>query len=567
MKKKTLQLLKEDPARYIFAFMTRDCTPNQVFFLDFALRRILKRAKVQKTYAPDELLLLLDSFPLPISDDEKLRILEKSMLFELSSSDYRLKEEVSLAIFFESSSRMQKKRIQTEKLTPESIYSLLYEKENFFPTGIQAIRQAILHGMSWIEWTVSYAMNPDNGLKNGLPPFWRCYGKEGDEAFGFLRAATANGDSLGILLESFYNSVQYSKIETSNQVQKIDVINALIKYNLDGQCMLHQAQKFNNPEWILGGFFPFDDQPNAYYPTVDSTWDNLIALSSLYDLWDEVSELGLLDYQNATLHREDIGNRIELAVKYLLRMQLPSGGWGIYRYPEDSSPVREYEFSNSMVITALGLLMNTSFFNQRQALKQEVLKSVESSWLFLLNTRQEKEGNTVWTSFFSVPVDSCNIDDLLKTTSWVISSILFVFDMFPNHQEVIIDILEEYIHFVTRFWKPNHDKIAMVEFRVPLKHQIQDTYSRWKNRIDTTVAPAILSTFLKLKKLEAYDTAALFSDSLWFRVEEVIYNLLAEQDKHHGHWHEPVEGNPLTAATMYAIQILNLYLDSTSLLL
>lgn len=248
-----------------------------------------------------------------------------------------------------------------------------------------------------------------------------------------------------------------------------------------------------------------------------------------------------------------------MGVEFLLRMQLTAGGWGIYRYPDDLSPVFPYEFTTAFTIIALCLTKLGNVFSEQ--LRSHSLEAVDlalhRAFEFLKAKRQPYGPLLIWTPFYDSKPEDIAVSEILKCTAWSCSALLALYRQFEALRDDIRPMLKDFIDLADRNWIPSYGRRADVEFRVPFEDQLNDTFNSWKNRLDTTLVILLLDLHNEGK--EAGEPTIALTENLWDRIEETVANVLHEQHPEHGHWSEPVDNQPLAAATLMALQVLHYY--------
>ena len=421
----------------------------------------------------------------------------------------------------------------------------------------RTVKQAISRGYKWLKWTLSPERQKADDEAASLPAFWQCFDGE-DQPVGQLRAVTSAGDALGSVLDSALFGWS-GTVLTGDDAPIINHASAGLL------AFLHPpgadpADPLPAPgDWDHGGFHPHDDQPEAERPTVDATWDALLPLSGLYDSHDELTERfgGRLD-----IEKSRVGTAMLDAVAFLLRMQLPDGGWGIYRYPEGGG-VYPYGFTTGQTLLALQVALLSDAFEDldRATLRTETEEALREAWSFLESSRVETDGLRVWLPYYRKTDARVTPDEILATTMWTATGVLAIHRAIPDLQAATVPALNDFLAHADRHWRPDYGRALDTEFRVPRETGLNDTFCKWSNRFDLTLAIIALDLFNQSR--EKPETGLIFPDGLWPRLEETIDAVLDEQHHVHGHWHEPIEGMPLAAATAMAIQALQFYLSAT----
>lgn len=550
---------EEEAKLFIFSAIVHADAIQDSLFKYYVMKKLLGAPCLAQGFGKEDLVLLVEGFALALPESHMMDMILSMKLLEERNQRYFLKESISIEDLYKAGGRkfprtLRDTRIQVTKLKEWFVDD---KPHRSLPTP-RRIRKAILKGLCWLHWTIT-EVERSGGQVRGLPPFWNC-GDGVDEPLGYLTAGTSNGDTLEALVDSYYYDCSY---ERCNLPDKGKTLSAVLRFLLNcqvPQSFQSEVSQFSLEQhaWNKGGFMAYDDQPKAFHPTVDATWDGVTALSSVYDLYDRLTAA----YGAFEISKEALGQRLVLAIEFLLRMQLPDGGWGIYRYQHDSSQVYPYEFTTAYTVIALCLTRLGDVYNEqnRPDLYKDVEKALHRTFEFLKAKRQRFGSLGVWTPFFDSSPENRFISEILKCTAWTCSGLLALYRQFEELRGDIRPMLKDFIELADQNWTPNYRRRADVEFRVPLENNLQDTYNSWKNRLDTTLVILLLD--LHNEGREAGEPALALTEKLWDRIEETVANVLHEQHPEHGHWNEPVDNQPLAAATLMSLQALHYYLKA-----
>jgi hypothetical protein len=562
-------VLEKHKAALLFALLTGADTITEQLFKTHAVELLLGSGELREPGLSRESILLMVEDSAGLLPQQRIWELIRSMpLLEKRDGLYRARERIALADFQPGG------EARLPKLARGVSWSLDELRNVFFPVvwpawTVRDVRNAIQRGYGWFLWTLRSSLASGSG-QEPLPAFWSCERGE-DLPVGHLRAITSIGDTLTSLANSARFVCSLAGLQGDHRPKLGYGLRQLLDYRLEANLSLNPTEVplpwggggFNpvdwsqaNREWNRGGLLPFDDQPEAEYPTVDATWDAVLALAALYEQYPALA--GADGLREAP--RKTIGAALLDGVAFLVRLQLPAGGWGIYRYPADQPEVPAYEFTTGQTILALSLVLATSLFEDREqpALRAATEAALRRAWAFLRRRAVPFDGLSIWAPYFDDTLDAHSPRSLLRATIWTGTGLLALYRAFKDLREELAPRLQELILLAERHWQIDYRRSVEVEFRVPLRQSLHDVFGKWSNRYDLTVVILLLDLYNECSRDPQLSLA--FSDGLWGRIERTLGLLIEEQHPQHGHWHEPIDGLPLAAATAMAIQALQSYL-------
>jgi len=270
-----------------------------------------------------------------------------------------------------------------------------------------------------------------------------------------------------------------------------------------------RAFQLANPGWDAGAFFVADDDdyPGAEKPTVETT-ANALSLLCLYNRW--CADTGA--------QAEQIPGAIEAAARFLVRVQLPTGGWGIYRYEDDRPPVPARAHPSMRAIEALSLVLSLA---PAPGLAVAVRDSAARFVRFARAEARQADAALFWTTDFGTPDESASVAAAyLHETALMLQALVALRPFLP-----VDDLAQAAQAFIASRWTPDPTAVARLAFRVPGAHALAPGFTEWEPPRDILIA-----------------TANRLEDPLSSRITATIDVALAGQK--HGHWHDPLLDPP-----------------------
>lgn len=544
-------VLEKRRATVLFALLTTADTVAERLVKARVAETLLASRKLRQEGLDRNALLLLVEDDAGLLPRNRIWDIVRSMpILEPHDGLYRLKAQVRLTDFQRDGERPLPRALQTTSWSLDEVTTVFFPVEEN-PWTVRDVRTAIQRGYKWFLWTLTEGMSGYD--LEFLPAFWEC-GQGRDTPIGELRAETSVGDTLASLADSHLFACSVGTVPGDQRAAFAQGLRQLLRYPIERDTPPDWDEYTR--VWNRGGFLPYDDQPEAAYPTVDATWDAVLALSSMYDQFDRLTEA----YGSLEMDKRVVGAALLDGAEFLLRMQLPEGGWGIYQYRNDEPRVPPSEFTTGQTVLALSLLLGSTAFEDlgRASLRPETDNALRKAWRFLHDRAVDFDGPRAWVPFFGASPDDAPAQDILRATIWTGTGLLALYRACPDLCQQIGALLRDVVALTERHWRPDHKRSADFDFRVPLTGRLHDVFGKWSNRYDVTVVILLLDLF---NQSSADDGLAInFSADLWTRIERALGQILKEQHAEHGHWHEPLEGLPLAAATAMATQALQYYL-------
>ncbi|MDG4550612.1 MAG: hypothetical protein P9F19_15270 [Candidatus Contendobacter sp.] len=536
----------------LFALLTDAENINDRLFKRQAIEKLLRAPELRdQGLSRDDILLRVEEFGGLRPRNRLWELLASIPLLEEREGRYCLRATLPLTAFPAAGRRLPKS-LGAVAWTLAEIDGLFFPVVDTLWT-VRNLGEAIYKGYGWLLWTADHARDPANQLE-AMPAFWQCQGGE-DAPLGFVRAITGIGDALGALADSHYFPHSIERAKNAPGPALDSLLRWLLACRAEPDAPPGWDEAARN--WHRGGFWPFDDQPEAVYPTVDATWDAVLALGSVHDQYDRLAT----SYGPFHCPRSAVGEALLDGIEFLLRTQLPAGGWGIYRYPGDQPPVPAHEFTTGQTLLALRLVLLSEVFEERERpeLRAAVEAALRRAWAFLRERAVNFQGRQVWLPFFGDRVEDYASRDILRASVWTGAGLLALYRGLPDLRGAIAPRLADLLDLANIHWEPDYRRIAEFEFRVPLDERLHDNFGKWSNRYDVTLAIFLLDLFNEGRSGDG-GLPVEFGPGLWRRLERTIGEILREQHPEHGHWNEPVAGMPLAAATAMAMQVLQHYL-------
>ena len=207
-------------------------------------------------------------------------------------------------------------------------------------------------------------------------------------------------------------------------------------------------------------------------------------------------------------------------VRFLLRMQSPRGGWGVYVYDpaiyRDAVPVPEEPFFTNLVVTALTLASK----GLDEGLRQQCRTALSRCGRYLSETAFPMNRAVTWTPAFSPDAqpDPC-------VTAQTASALLRIAALEEGKAGATLrDLALRALDGLVELWhlgptgKANQDRIR---FRSPTESGASGVVMTWEQPGHAKIVSALTDAFLN----HGYRPPPL----LWDRIEQAVAVLLAEE--------------------------------------
>jgi hypothetical protein len=514
---------------------------DHIDFKLFLLESIVFKFESGTHLSREELTIIMDEFPSALLETEMFLLLESLGFFKAEGDGYTLLEQTQLRQII----KCHKK--DDRSISIQELKSLLTDDSGGTAWTTRQVKNSLKRGLEWSLEIIRIAKRENF---QGLPAFWECTEK-GDEPLGILQAGTCNVDNLCLMSKSFWSSVPFSALKISD---KSELLNILLGYTLNCQLPSSHAEvadmSVEEKEWNRGGLMPYEDQPGSFHPTVESTADLVLSLSIFYHFYDDIEA----DVSDLEYLKENIGQAILAGVGFLLRMELADGGWGIYKYLNDTITVPAHQNPSYLTICAFGLVKMCGVIGnlQRPELYAEINNAIKRYVDFLLKHKIEVEGVTLWAPYFAKEYES--VQDLLEASTKVYRSLFSITKGIEEYKAEVYPMLKGYIGFIEKNWTPDYNLLARYSFRSPHKDGLNDSFNHWEIRMDILLS----INLLEWRELSTFTSS--FTSKLWENIEATVGAILLDQHNEHGHWDDPDNGRPFIVSTLYAMEVLNTYL-------
>ncbi len=407
---------------------------------------------------------LLEDHELALTDDEAVATLVASGLIQPANGAFRLADPVLPGV----SSTIDGASLGRSRISREDLIAAIFEARS--PTSLEAGLGPILRSIDRTSrWGIAIAKATPAEL-DGVPCFWD-YDESGYRPFNRDPASVTTSDALRLIVERRRIGADLPTLSEDDRAS----IRRLWTKLLD-------LQRSDSP-WTDGSFSVAgedDDFVGAYdptqpdkgpCPTVDATGGAIVALACVIDSTASTSADRLAARSRQALVR---------GTRFLLRTQLPGGGWPLFRYENDAFPMVERDVSSWYAIEALATVALDA-----EPLAEEVLRAVERFVALAERTIERSARAYFWKPDFVTAFSSES--GRLQATATVCMSLDAVGDRWPELRQRTNPLIEGAIRYVTETWDPNPDAIATIDFRVPTWDGPATTRFPWEWPLDALV--------------------------------------------------------------------------------
>ena len=397
-------------------------------------------------------------------------------------------------------------------------------------------KKSIINGINWMLDMVLAAK--EDGNIEGLPAFFSCDGTT-DHIIGFKTAGTATSDALSLICQS----VEYLK-DCGKTPKEIEVcIRFLLEKIQKCQCSI--------PGWDFGGFYPFEDQPDSYHPTVDATCLAVMALGTFY------AERGSLEKEFGFSFEKQI-EAVEEAViaglEFLFRMELADGSFGIYRYKGDVPKTQPNENCTRMVQSTMGVSKGSGIFDSkdRDVYYPKCSGVIRNTYNYLCEHKAvDENGYQLWAPYFGSNAGDYSTENVVVSTARVCRSFIPVWWQIEDERKDILKYNEDFLAYWRNCEETLKDKVGVYRFNSPSENEFSAGEYEWSSH------PDMLAAFSVLQAYNLFGIALNKQD--WTIINKAVLHTMALQHPH-GHWDNPrAKNTPFCAVTLAAIEILEEY--------
>lgn len=395
------------------------------------------------------------------------------------------------------------------------------------------VKQAIIKGIEWMLNMVLAAS--DDGHIEGMPAFFSCDGSE-DHIIGFKVAGTATSDALSLIC----TAPEYLK-ECGKSPDEIGkCIRFLLEKILKCQC--------NEEGWDFGGFYPYEDQPESYHPTVDATCLAVMALGTFYQEQKNLKKEFGFSFEELITQVE---NAVINGLEFLFRMELKEGCFGIYRYQGDFPKTAPNENCTRMVQSTMGVSKGSGIFdsNNREIYYGKCSQVIQKTYTYLIRHRAETEEQSyLWAPYFGSRTADYPVQDIAVSSARVCRSFIPVWWQMEEERSNILQANEALLCYWKKHEIPIANTVGSYRFNSPSGDAFSSGEYYWPSR------PDMLTVFTVLQAYNLFGLALCKED--WGMIERAIKHTLAFQHPH-GHWDNPnAEKTPFCAVTLAAVEAL-----------
>ncbi len=383
------------------------------------------------------------------------------------------------------------------------------------------------------RWGATIAMAALDAKLPGVPVFWTRQDDGRYEPFNSDPGTLNTSDTLRIVVERACLGAALPQLTGAEEDGCLRLWELLLHLQKRSGPWhpAHGWLRRRRPAWDTGAFSvpAWDDdfvgsyldkyQTRGPCPSTDATGGALIALCAALasGLANRLAPRGRGALKRCTVAA------VRAGAGFLLRAQLPDGGWPLYRFEGDRYPMPARDVSSWYAVGGLaeaahgGLLMP----NQGQLVKDAARRFLD---LVRREVRCERD-ECSWMPNFVTPF-ARDPERLLATaiTSLTLDAAARVWpDLAPD----VRPMLSGAVAFVERIWEPNPEQYARIEFRVPTWDGPKDTRFPWEWPLDPLVVSMLLG---------AEAAGLVVNAGLQLRITRAVAGFLTHET--YGHWND-----------------------------
>lgn len=503
---------------------------NAESFNDRVRQRVLLEELI-KTLQTDEI-VDMDSFSLLVED----KITSPSISVRKAK---KLVEETGVFCFIDDVLQFcEGVVVSGETITWEVLCSLIDSQEKLTDTvhagDTDVVYDSITKAIGWsIEMTLRAL---ESGDIEGQPAFYSCT-KDGDYPIGFKVASTATSDSLTLICVG----LDYLPACGKSQEEIYKCISFLLEKTLLCQCV--------DESWDKGGFYPLEDQPDAFHPTVDAT---CLAVKALCVFLVKRDALEQYTARTFSIQDKQVMDAVIDGLLFLEHMQKADGSFGIYTY-ENGLSGQSNENCTRIALSTTGVCKGSGIFDrlERFELYPKCSGIIERAYHYLAAHTAKSEEGALWTPYYGTEVQDYRIEDILVSSSRVCSAWIPVWWQMEEERPNLLGSCT----CLANFWEHHYEQaggIGYYRFTTPTENGFSSGEYFWASH------PHMLTAFTVLQAYNLFGLA--LTKKQWGLVERTVQDTLNMQHKGHGHWDNPLAKNtPFCAVTLAAIELLMEY--------
>jgi len=480
----------------------------EIAFKIYSAKKILSEFKQGSNISLEELIICLEDFPVPFADTQIVQMIKSIGVLEpIGEGLYRIASSISLSKLLGEVCEIENLCISIED------YKKSLDIFGFKKTGqksqLVGLDQCIVSMQNTLNWAFEIISNCINQGMRGMPVFWKCEGGR-HTAIGDIPGSFAAVDSALLILEP----IHYGFFPVLEMSGKTETLARFIDLILSFQS--------REGDWNSGGFCveKDDDFPESQVPTVDTTANTILLLLLLPRFNQCLISKGCKPIKTV----DDIQISINSGVDFLLKMQLQTGGWGIYRYEGDKFNLPPRDYSSTLALSALSLAKSNPHI-----VEEDILEPLQSaihkyaSFIQLVANRKE-DALFFWSSNLSK--DAQEKRESLYATTRVAKGLIDLTVASPQYQKELEELLNGAVRYIIEQWEPNPENQARMEFRVPTKEGPHETFMHWEPPADPIIASTLLEYSTRLNHKLDSETIR--------KIDTCVLHIVNSQT--HGHW-------------------------------
>jgi hypothetical protein len=475
--------------------------------IDFKIRAFDVLSRLQPREDEDgfdrfDLLAAVEDFAGARPDSEILRLVRELQIFERrDDGSFRRRDRIFLADLVEADSASAD-RFTTPRLLAEMNEQMGGRLSPGIVTALDVLRQ------SWRQVQAVEAATAQAGLPCP-PPFWRMDDDGGLGIFSAYPSSTAAADQFSLFAEA---PLLVPTLDGPAWREGLPVAERLLE-----RCLSH-IMPVEEPHGYGGALrLPDDDDyPGGTLPTVAS--------NALFVIAARLSVIARL--VGGLEPRADIAAAVPGCVRFLLKMQLEEGGWGIHRYDPAAFGGLDYRFLPDPFFTAVTVTaLKIAGPSLDDDLKTDSHRALRRCADFLLDQAQERsQGQVAWHERFEItgPLS-------VYATTQSAMALLKIGQVIGDEDGALRAAAFRGLGWAERHWKVGREgkqNIDQVKLRAPTETGPASINMTWEQPGHAKMVSSFVDAFMDY----GYQPAP----ATWARIEEAVAVLLGEA--RHGFW-------------------------------